>query len=312
MSQQEMDRLPSELRVEGTETFSLKPTIRLVRLVRARVSPQIINVESQSLTAILREYVGDWSTQTASVGGVPALSTTLKVQAFGKGAAGIPVSLFLGKEKVGTAQTDENGLVTFPTEYTEVGAYNYAAVIGETLPLLPEGSPRATSFQVTVWLIAMWCRNVSDVWLRLVGRSRIRPLPWQFWRDQPTSILGLGYPTVDRPAGFVDVIPVPTGITVPIELGVSAWCNTPEPFPTSEKCCEFAKNTWWDTSLYATNDPKQIPETVLGRANKIGGDRINLDYHLKFEASSGGVTYKGKFLKYQRCAWEAGTAPTDP
>jgi len=309
---QEMDSLPSVPRGEGTETSTMKPTTRLIRLARAAFAPQIINVDSQIATAILRDYIGEWSERSASPGGTPTLQTTLKVSAFGKTAPGIPVSLFLGGEKVASGETDQNGLVTFPSEYSEVGSYQYTAVIGDQLPLLPEGSPRATRFLVGVWLIAVFCRNVTDTWLRWVGRARWRPLPWMFWTEQPSSVVGLGYPGVDRPIGFIDVVPVPQGTTVPIEIGNSGWCNTPERFPTSEKCCEYAKNTWWDMFICATNDPKQIPETVAGRANKVGGDRVNLDYHLKYEASSSGVTYKGRYLKYQRCPWEAGTAPTDP
>jgi len=312
LSMQQMDEVKVEPRGEGQESIILRPTIRLVRLARSRFAPQMINVDSQVPTAVLREYLGDWATKSATPGGMPSLSTTLKVSAFGKTTPGIPVSLFFGNEKVATQDTNEEGLVTFPTEYQEIGVYDYTAVIGDSLPLLPEGSPRATRFRVSVWLIAVFCRNVSDTWLRWVGRARFKPLPWIFWTEQPASVIGLGFPMVDRSIGFVDIVPAPGGVTVPIEIGNSGWCNTPEPNPTSERCCEYAKNTWWDMSLHATTDPKQIPETVAGRANKIGGDRVNLDYHLKFEASSSGVTYKGKFLKYQRCAWEAGTAPTDP
>jgi len=312
MSMQELDRLLVNPRGEGQETMTLKPSIRLIRLARTAVAPQMINVESQALTAILREYVGDWSSKIAQVGGIPALVSTLRVSAFGKPQGNVPVTFWLGKEKVGEGLTDENGLVVFPTTYTEIGVYDYQAVIGETLPLLPEGSPRATRFRVSVWLIAVHARNQTDVWLRWVGRARWRSLPHIFWVDQPTSVVGLGYPNVDRPIGFVDVVPVPAGTTVPIELGVSAFCNTPEPDPSPAKCCDYAKNTWWEFFLCATNDPTQIPATVRGTANKIGGDKVNLDYHLKYEASSTGVSYKGKFLKYQRCSWEAGTAPLDP
>jgi len=312
MSMQELDSLAVSPQGENPETATMMPSIRLIRLARTALAPSMINAESYLSTAILREYLGDWSIKSAEAGGTPSLVSTFKVTALGKPQAGIPVTFWLDMEKMGEDVTDQNGLVSFPTEYAEIGVYDYQAVIGERPPLLPVGSPRAMKFRVSVWLMAVFARNLTDVWYRWVGRARWRSLPHIFWVDQPTSVVGLGYPSRDRPIGFVDVIPVVEGTTVPIEIGVSAFCNTPEPDPPPEKCCEYARNTWWDMFICATNDPKQVPDTVLGNANKVGGDKVNLDYHLKYEASSSGITYNGRYLKQQRCPWEAGTAPLDP
>jgi len=314
LSMQEMDSIPSGTRVEGTWTETLKPRIRFVRWVWSKISLQMINVESQTPTTVLTGYTGPWVIQAASIGTTASLVSTLKVIAMGRPVPRVPVSLFLGSEKVATEKTNEEGLVNFSLSFTEPGVYNYIAVIGtgEHPPLIIQGNPRAVSLGVTVWIIAVFCRNITDTWARAVGRAYFRGLPWIWWIDQPSSLRGIVYPSVDRPIGFIELIPCPQGVTIPEEVGNSAYCNTPEPYPPSAKCCEYARNTWWEMFLCATNDPKQVPQTITGNVNMVGGDRINLDYHLKYNITSSSVSYLGRYLKYQRCPWEAGTAPLDP
>jgi hypothetical protein len=166
---------------------------------------------------------------------------------------------------------------------------------------------------VSVWLIVTKSKNLTDVWARWQGRAFFRGLPYFFWREQPSSVVGLA----GREVGYVDLVPCPDGRTIPMELGVSAYCNTPEPYPPAEKCCEYAKNTWWMVEVFATNKREDVAATVKGEANRIGGDKINLDYHLKYTVDSTAVTYKGKYLKQTpegkvRCPWMTGTAPMDP
>jgi hypothetical protein len=115
--------------------------------------------------------------------------------------------------------------------------------------------------------------------------------------------------------GYVYDLTLPTHLFLANRIVVHN-CNTPEPYPPAEKCCEYAKNTWWQLDVYATNDPTKVKETYDG-ANHIGGDKINLDYHLKYEITKSAVTYKGKYLKKKpdgtiRCPWMEGTAPIDP
>jgi len=306
--QQEMDSLPSLPSGLGAWEETVIPRIRVLRWARSLISPSIINVSSQSVTTILREHLGDWVARTAPIGQTATLISTFKVSALGRPIEGAPVTLFLAGEKVAEGETNENGEVSFPHAYTDVGVYDYVAVLGKKLPAITVGNPRAVPFRVRVWTIVTRSRNVSDVWARWQGRAFFRGLPWIFWTEQPSSVVGLA----GRPIGFVDLVPAPDGVTIPMELGVSAYCNTPEPSPTAERCCEYAKNTWWMFEVFATSDPRQVPDTVAGAANKIGGDQINLDYHLKYNIDSASVTYRGRYLKYQRCPWEAGTAPMDP
>mgnify|MGYP001066681269 CR=1 FL=1 len=312
---QDMDkvRYGTEPQGQGIWSWTIKPVRRLIRTGRSILSPSMLNLELQTPSTVLKDYFGDWVIKSAQIGSTASLLSTLKVTAFKKPQPNIPVSLFLGKERVGYAKTDQSGLVTFPTMYTEPGVFDYVASIGEMYPPIIPGSPRAYNFRVGVWLVAVFCRDVSDIWLRWVGRSFFRDLPVYFWHPppegQPISVIGLGFPGLDRPIGFIDLVPCPSTVTIPMELGVSAWCNTTDPYPPPDVCCEAAKNTWWEMAVYATNDPRDTVQTAQGTANEKGKGNINLDYHLKFDITSEEVSYKGRYLKQQRCPWEAGTAP---
>lgn len=308
MPQQEMDRLPSPPSGEESWRETLVPRIRAIRWARSLLSPSIINASGHSVATILKRYEGTWESKNTRTGETAEVVSSFKVTALGRPVQGAPVTLWLGGKQVAKGETDANGEVSFPQAYSNAGIYDYTVVVGEKPPVVTIGNPRAVSFRVKVWAIATRSTNVSDVWARWQGRAYFRGLPWRFWTEQPSSVVGLAGRTV----GYMDLVPAPDGTTIPMELGVSAWCNTYDPYPSEEACCEAARNTWWMVEVFATSDPAQVEDTLAGKANRIGGDRINLDYHLKYDIASGYVTYKGRYLKYQRCPWEAGTAPADP
>jgi len=305
---QVMDR-PEILPVGATHFESTyKPRISILRLLRSRISPNFINLTEVTSNTVLKELIGTWAAQTASPGRTAFCRPKFVITAYGKPMSRVTVSLFSGDVVIAKSETDENGEVSFDLAYSDPGVYNYVAVIGERKPLILSGNPRAYPFTVTVWLIVTKSRNLTDRWARLQGRSFFRKLPVYFWREMPISVVGLA----GRNVGYVDLVPCITGASIPMEIGVSAYCNTPEPYPPKEKCCEYAKNTWWRVDVYATNNPKDVTATLKGEKNHIGGDKINLDYHLKYTITSTGVTFNGKYLKQIRCDWERGTAPMDP
>ena len=307
MSMQSMDRLPSppEGATRSRETY--KPSTRITRTLRTAISPNLISLSKVSSSTVLRRILGLWVTQTSRVGDITFCRPTFTITAFGKPVSGAPVSLFLGDTRVGKTTTNENGEASFRLNFSSPGVHSYLAVIGETKPLFITGNPRAYSFKVSVWFVYTRSRNLTDIWARWQGRSFFRPLPVNFHREMPSSVIGLA----GRDVGYVDLVPCIDGITIPMEIGVTAYCNTPERYPPEEKCCEYAKNTWWRLDVYATNDPKRVAATLQG-ANHIGGDEIHREYHLKYSITSNGVSFNGRFLKAIRCPWQSGTAPMDP
>lgn len=232
MSTQNMDRLPSppEGATHSEETYW--PSIRVIRTLRRVVSPNFISLSKVSSSTVLKQILGSWAIQTSSFGDLSFCGPTFMITAFGKPVLGATVSLFLGNTLVSKTTTNENGEASFKLKFSDPGVYTYLAVVGETKPLIVTGNPRVYSFKVSVWFVLTRSRNLTDIWARWQGRSFFRPLPVDFHRELPSSVVGLA----GRNVGYIDLVPCIDGKTIPIELGVSAYCNTPEPYPPKEKC----------------------------------------------------------------------------
>jgi len=268
--------------------------------------PEIIRAESASISPSVVAFDGEWAV-TAKPKNAKA-TLRYQVASFGKPIPKVPVTLMDSNWNIlGTRRTDENGLVEFDVEFNRPGGYVFNAVIGEgRVRPLTYMSPRVSRIFVKVWLIKVEQVDSTDVWLRWVGRSILEPLPHDFWRVQPKTVIGLAIPKESK--SYYMLVPVVSGVTLTLELGVSAVCNTPTAYPPPDVCCEYAKGTWWWYKLYAksSNDSDW---------KEVGGDKINLDYHLKYSVTTDSVTYKGRCLKLMengkvRCEWEKDTAPT--
>ncbi|HDN18283.1 MAG TPA: hypothetical protein ENF41_04400 [Candidatus Bathyarchaeota archaeon] len=311
MSVQALDSI-GESKNPPEYTVDIERPLSFLFLLRTRISPNIIYNSNNSITTILKSYYGEWKERWTTTGHTCTIKAYFKVQAFGRPIPHVTVTLFerYTRKKIATTKTDRNGIATFVfNSDAPTPPKSYIAVIGEKYPIRTFNNPRAYPFRVGTWLLYYKVKNETDKWLRLVGRAYDGNLPHKFWREKPRTVVGRAG-TLREYVGFTDLLPVISGVEVPIEVGISAYCNTPEAYPPSDKCCEYAKNTWWRVDLYATNRPEELTETIRGEKNHIGGDSINLDYHLKFRATTDSVTYLGKCLKYARCPWESGTAPS--
>lgn len=286
------------------ETF--EPRIGIVRNLRKGFSPNFINLSSVASSTALKEFLGAWDSKSASTVNIAPLQPIFAITAYGKPIPDIPVSLFSGETLIGEAVTDKNGEVKFNLNFDSPGVYTFTAIIGKTKPLFALGNSRAYTFSVTVWYVVIQSKNLTDVWARYVGRSFFRSLPLNFATEMPSSVVGLA----GHGVGFVELVPCIAGQTVSMEVGIDAWCNTPEAYPSADKCCEYAKNTWWQLDVYATSDPSQINATRQG-SNHLGGGKVQREYHLKYAFSSS-ASFTGRFLKAVRCPWQQGTAPMDP
>lgn len=282
-----------------------KPPPSILRQFRKSISPELITLTGSRNSTVFREYIGNWRIPSSNPGTSCQTTPEFQVTAFGKPVPNRKVTLQKGSDVVGTAKTDKNGKVNFPLSFDEAGVETYYAYVGQKPPVLLSPNPRVESFSVSVWYIAIHSKNISDRWARWQGRAYFKPLPRNFWRDQPRSVIGLAGGNI----GFADLVPVVSEVGYPLEVGVSAFCNTKDPYPNHDECCEARKDTWWQFDVHATNDPKQVASVRKGESGHVGGGKINIDYHLKYNIAYSGVTFEGRCLKKVNCDWEEGTAP---
>lgn len=193
-------------------------------------------------------------------------------------------------KRLGVVKTDENGQATYNLSATEPGSGNILAAIGERdkMPLFPAMNPFADMKPFSFWYIVIKATALKDRWARHCGRAINRDLPVFFYRYR-RYILGVlaGYYT------FAEIIPVAGTQRLRYEVGISAWCDTASPNPTHEECC--ANQAWWDVKVYATNDKRKISDARNGHPELlIGGDKINVKYHLVYWITPQAVVYEGR------------------
>jgi len=161
--------------------------------------------------------------------------------------------------------------------------------------------PFATSIKVTFWHVRVQSVNKTDIWARLQGRAIYRqPLPGVFWSPPsggPAYVVGLA-----GGADWREIVPVVEGMTVKYQVGVSAWCNTPDPYPPADKCCQYRKNTWWHAKIMARKSVKDSWGTV-------GEDDINISFHITGQFTVDSYSYLGRCVsKDVACGWESGSS----
>lgn len=246
------------------------------------LSPIGLNMNVQRNVAVVRSIKGDILSKFMRTTNAPTQTLlSSHVSAFGYPLQNIPVTFYdlTANKKISTKATDSRGYttqnITYPTPTKKI----IVSFIGEEYTPIVEVIPGLSAKTVlSVWLIKLVSKNISDTWMRLQGRALGHELNRLFWREQPWTTIGL--------AGwleFIELIPVVSGQTIRYEVGVSAWCNTPEPFPPKEKCEEYRKNTWWQFDLYASNSPSE--------PKHVGGGKINIDSHLVYELTANSVRF---------------------
>jgi len=213
-----------------------------------------------------------------------------------------------GKTQATTASFDENGNLPILLQTSQEGSYLAVvslvrlpnAVIGRPMAMtILTSTPLATSARITFWHVRSSLTNKTDVWARWHGRAVYNlPLPGIFWRPTINFIkyvVGL--------AGGLDwreIIPVVQNMNVGYQVGVSAFCNTEDPNPPADVCCEARKNTWWHAKLMARKSVREQWQVV-------GEDDINLSYRITAYFTTTSYSYNGRCVnKDVACGWEQG------
>jgi len=257
----EEEAIPILKPVVQTQRYSYRP------LISALSEPvDVLHCESVDFMCAFKELRGSWSYVRARRG-TPEASRAYSVRFGPLAARNVPVFLFKDKERIAEAKTDKNGRVVFELPAEEPAANVYTVSL---LPkLTPFKNPLQDIFKFTVWLVTCRVRNRTDRWWRLAGRSFTDELPRIFWREAPWTVIGLAAPYGTQI--FVDAVPVFGDRAVNLRYGISAWCNTPEPYPPREKCLAYRRNTWWRFEVEAFNGKVR---------KKVSGD-LNIDRQLR-------------------------------
>lgn len=318
LPQQELDKLPIKPIMSGTQAIVVRREVPLRRLILRSILPRYLMNTHLVFNPTILGYEGEWVHKAVRPGREAGVTLAYQVTAFGIPIEGVRVYLFRsGEEKpLMYKETDENGMVFFNLKFTKPGVYDYIATLKPTYPMF-HNTPWTIRNRIVVWLIVVKSRRVYDRWARWLGRAYglVEHLPYYFWDPRRGGkyrfIMGLA----GRRIGYFDLVPVVDDIVYYYELGVSAYCGTSSPRPSRKECCEVAKRTRWEVKVYATNNPREVDETIRGGANYIGGDKILLDWHLVYKITKDGVYFLGKCLLYPprsnkpRCPWLRGTAP---
>jgi len=203
-------------------------------------------------------------------------------------------------EKITEATTNEDGYADVELTFRDPADMTVVCGLGDRVPLLPTVNPFADVQPLAVWFVVVKATAIKDRWARYAGRAIGEPLPYRFWREKPRTVLGV----LGIRYTFADLVPVFGSQSLSYEVGVSAYCDTPDPSPTHEECCAPENAAWWDVKVYATKNPKNVKDVLQGKSGLVGGDRINIDYHLKYTITTAGITYDGRYLVKRRCEWE--------
>jgi len=270
----------------------LRDTIFLNRIAGAL--PKFgLSVNSISVTSYLAEFNGQTFSGSAS-----------SLTQF-KGIKDAPVWIYLVDRNTNEVVSedrekfDSQGLFNYSFSSPEAGSY---AVVASMTPLPKEIVLRepnrldTASLDLTFWEVRAITQNISDIWARWQGRSIYRqPLPQLFWH-YPGYTVGLA-----GSSHWGDVFAVAGSNSVEYMVGVSAWCNTWDPYPTESECCAARQSTWWSSTIEARR--------VAGGAwTTLGSDQINLSYHNSATFTTSSATYNGRCVAQgpALCGWETG------
>jgi len=228
---------------------------------------------------------GKWQLRTAKAAN-PAADRIYSVKLMGVAAGNTPVYLLKDGEQVSETKTDSSGsaLISLPVKTATTGLWT----VSLTPELPPMETPLSNAFLFTTWQVTCSVKNKSDVWWRHVGRSFNEDLPRVFYKPThdpkfPIHFIGLGAPYGTQ--RFIDIVPIFEETDMTLEYGISAWCNTKNPRPTTEDCIEARKKTWWEYKIEAFN----------GKTRKTVTADLNIDHHLQVKLTTDEMT--GRVVK---------------
>lgn len=239
----------------------------------------ILHCESIESISAFSKLSGRWS-QIKARAGKPSSSREYSVRAGPMAVGGTTLYLFKDGNMVSEVQTDEGGKAAFNLPSNKPASDTY------TVSLLPELTPiipLQDIFQLSIWAVTCQVRNLTDRWWRLAGRSFAGDLPRIFWK-KPGYTIGLAAPlgaaTARQMPVFIDLVPVFGDQSMTLEYGISAFCNTPNPYPTQEECKAARKNTWWEFTVEGFN----------GKSTKSVKGKLNIDRHLRVSLTADNIT----------------------
>lgn len=290
----------SELRVqEFEEEEEVAGGAAEVTVSQGRVSvlgfkPKLVSVESASVLVVLREVDVAGRSYVSPSTAKPSVTVNIKVAEF---VDRVGIYDYNKRKVVGVYDVKDGG-VSVGLEFGDVGTYRYLAFPGGVyVPNVSEALGEV--FRVKVWGILVETVRISDRWARFLGRSVGERLPRLFWR-YPGFAVGLA-----DWGKWVEFVPVLDGMSIRYEVGVSAYCDTPDPYPPDDVCCEVRKNTWWEARLYTIG--------ARGSRRLVGSDRINLSFHSLYKLTYSSVVHKGRcvadydpLFRGGLCGWESG------
>lgn len=233
----------------------------------------ILHCESIETISAFKKLSGRWTNIKARAG-KPSSSREYSVRAGPMAVGGTTLYLFKDGNMISEVQTDEGGKAAFnlPSNKPTSDAYT-VSLLPELTPIIP----LQDSFLLSIWAVTCKVRNLTDRWWRLVGRSFVGDLPRIFWK-KPGYTIGLassyGIPIL------MDLVPVFGDQSMTLEYGISAFCNTTNPYPTQEECKAARKNTWWEFTVEGFN----------GKSTKSVKGKLNIDRHLRVTFTTDNIT----------------------
>jgi hypothetical protein len=247
-------------------------TLRYKPLIHIVAEPANVLHCDESVAKAALIDLGEW-VRAFAVPGSPGASRAYSVRVGPIPFARMWLNLFEDSKLVERVQTDEKGraVLTFNVSATAKKMYT-VTVLPRPLPL---ANPLQDTFKLSVWLVTARLAKTTDIWLRLVGRSFNERLPRIFWRESPWWVIGLGFVG----AFFADIVPVFSDMSFTLYYGISAMCNTEEPYPPREKCIAYRRNTWWTLEI----------EVFNGVDRKRFSHDINVDRQVKLTVTADDV-----------------------
>ena len=239
----------------------------------------VLHCERADLLSAFKELKGSWTNIMARPG-TPSASRIYSVRLGPLPVKEATLHFFKDEKKFLEVKTDQNGRASLELLSREPSSSTYSVSLLPTLA--PFKTPLQDSFTLSVWLVTCRVTNRTDRWWRFAGRSFTGDLPRSFWKD-PLTTIGLGSPRGTQT--FVDVVPVFGDRDITLEYGISAFCNTTDPYPDRTKCLAYRTRTWWRFEVEGFN---------VKTRKKVSGD-LNIDRHLKVTFTSEDI--RGEVVK---------------
>lgn len=234
----------------------------------------ILNCDQVKTTSTFQGLGGRWAYIKARAG----KPTSTRQYSTKIGPVAIPNStiyIFKNGSLIDDKQTNSNGNILLDFSTNRPSKDQYAVSLAPELA--PMNNPAQDVFGLTIWNVKCKVKNLTDRWWRWAGRNYTNELPRVFWK-YPQYTIGLassmGLQT------FIDIVPVFSDQSMTLEYGISAMCNTQDPYPSRDACIAARKNTWWQFIVEASN----------GHETKTVNGKLNIDRHLRVEFTSDDIS----------------------